>query len=559
MHFIGKTTFTLRIGASPSDACNLQQQVLRVWEQEVLPALDAAFSGLAGENEIIHLDRLEVDVAGLHPGNWQQELARRLTQAVSEAIEKQLSGTTASSSPSRRVSKTFSHFEAWLHFLERGYLPLTGKSVAEKAMQVAVLETVAAHVGAKQSLLQLLRREEKAMQRLLWQHPEKFLQSLAEAVTGRSQQQALALKKELETLLSHSPGQTKASYSSQTIVEKSAAQAPSAALKNTWISLREKWAAAFYETLWNDFILPDKAFEPTAFTHAAFTKTLTTKDLQILTPALVQTAGARPAQFSAVLPGLQKLLESIKTANPGPAESVTSSQQGQALLKDNPAEHSGKTDALPQAAADRPENKRTPTQPEPAVAKGKQEDKSAPDTPRNPSEATHWYISNAGVVLLHPYLPILFKSLGLTDGPKFKNKAAQHRAVYLLHYLATGSFAAPEYDLIFQKHLCGIPAETPLRPMTKQSKSQQKKAIQETSEMLQAIINHWSKLGDTSPDGLRSGFLSRAGKLSFTPTDGWKLKMEQSGIDILLGFLPWGLGMVKTPWMQDFLHVEWSE
>jgi hypothetical protein len=38
----------------------------------------------------------------------------------------------------------------------------------------------------------------------------------------------------------------------------------------------------------------------------------------------------------------------------------------------------------------------------------------------------------------------------------------------------------------------------------------------------------------------------------------WRLQVEQKAIDILLGSLPWGLNVVKLPWMESMLMVEWS-
>ena len=76
--------------------------------------------------------------------------------------------------------------------------------------------------------------------------------------------------------------------------------------------------------------------------------------------------------------------------------------------------------------------------------------------------------------------------------------------------------------------------------------------------MLAAVIGHWSKLGKSSPDALRSGFLARSGKLSFAPGEDWKLQVEQNALDILLNYLPWGIGVVRLPWLPGMLMVEWG-
>ncbi|MBD2194826.1 MULTISPECIES: contractile injection system tape measure protein [Calothrix] len=167
-------------------------------------------------------------------------------------------------------------------------------------------------------------------------------------------------------------------------------------------------------------------------------------------------------------------------------------------------------------------------------------------------ETAGLYVNQAGIVLLHPFLTVYLDAVGLLDGESFRDELAQQTAIYLLHYLATKQTDAPEYELVLPKLLCGWPLDEPVSrgldlPAT---------ALTEGENLLQTVINYWEALKSTSPDGLREGFLQRAGKL--TQADGnWKLQVEQQAIDILLGRLPWGLSMVKLPMMDDILIVEW--
>ena len=164
-----------------------------------------------------------------------------------------------------------------------------------------------------------------------------------------------------------------------------------------------------------------------------------------------------------------------------------------------------------------------------------------------------WYVENAGIVLLHPFFPALFKEFGLISEKVFVNQETQQIAIDLLHYLTTGNREAPEYKLVVEKHLCGWPKEEPLIRGDKLPSG----AESECQQLLLAVINHWGKLGSTSPEGLQNGFLQRPGKLSKDPVDGWRLQIEQSGIDVLLNYLPWGFSTVNLPWMENLLMVEW--
>jgi hypothetical protein len=179
-----------------------------------------------------------------------------------------------------------------------------------------------------------------------------------------------------------------------------------------------------------------------------------------------------------------------------------------------------------------------------------------PDTPaeqRSPEkEAAPYYVRNAGLVLLHPHLPRLFRNLDLLEGKKFREEAARHRAVHLLHWLATGQEGAPEYDMLLAKHLCAMPFEAPLEREIELEEREK----QECYALLEAVIGQWTALKHTSPEGLRQGFLQRDGKLE-RRSDGWRLRVEQRTMDILIDRLPWSISLIKLPWMPEMLAVEW--
>ncbi|GAB1402882.1 hypothetical protein MASR1M74_00600 [Lentimicrobium sp.] len=166
-------------------------------------------------------------------------------------------------------------------------------------------------------------------------------------------------------------------------------------------------------------------------------------------------------------------------------------------------------------------------------------------------EEDNFYIDNAGLILLHPFLPRYFETLGI-----IKDKQLIHpdRALNLLHYLATGNTSSPEYELILPKILCGLP----LYLHAKSKKETSDKELEESLALLNAVINHWSALRNTSVDGLREGFLQRPGKLSHKKDGDWLLQLESRTHDILLNQLPWGFNRIQLPWMKRMLWVEWS-
>lgn len=163
------------------------------------------------------------------------------------------------------------------------------------------------------------------------------------------------------------------------------------------------------------------------------------------------------------------------------------------------------------------------------------------------------YVNNAGMVILHPFLPHLFKSLGLLTDEGWKNIEAQHRAAYILQFLVTGSDRQPEFELPLNKLICGL-SITDALPQPEKLSAPVKK---ECEQLLDAVITNWRVLKNTSHAGLRETFLQRSGKLTQV-NNGWQLNVEQKSVDVLLSSLPWGISIVKHQWMEKILFVDWT-
>ncbi len=161
------------------------------------------------------------------------------------------------------------------------------------------------------------------------------------------------------------------------------------------------------------------------------------------------------------------------------------------------------------------------------------------------------YIDNAGLVLLHPFLPQFFQALNLAENDRILQP---ERALVLLHFLATGQTKAPEYELGLPKILCGIPLCSPVDTNLEPTDGE----MEEADTLLKAVVRHWEVLRNTSADALRGTFLIRPGKLSQPEEGDWLLQVESRSFDILLDHLPWGISMIKLPWMERILSVQWK-
>lgn len=160
--------------------------------------------------------------------------------------------------------------------------------------------------------------------------------------------------------------------------------------------------------------------------------------------------------------------------------------------------------------------------------------------------------SCAGIILLHPFLYTFFERTKITLEKGILPAESASIAVQALHYLATGSENFFGGNMVLEKFICGLPLKFPL-----ERESQLTDVLKEEAENLLAeVIRQWPVLKKTSPDGLRQLFIQRQGKL-VKSRDGFKLMVERKSQDVLLEKLHWNYSIVKFPWRDKLLFVEW--
>lgn len=160
------------------------------------------------------------------------------------------------------------------------------------------------------------------------------------------------------------------------------------------------------------------------------------------------------------------------------------------------------------------------------------------------------YIENAGIVLLHPFLKHFFTNIGLLENGK--ELADKELAVQLLHFIATGKENDWEHTMLFEKFLCNMPLDFPLSKESLITKKHKK----EVTELLNAVLENWKALGNSSIELLRNEFLSRPGKL-FQDNVSPRLIVERKTQDILLDRISWNISIVKLPWSKQILYATW--
>ncbi len=162
------------------------------------------------------------------------------------------------------------------------------------------------------------------------------------------------------------------------------------------------------------------------------------------------------------------------------------------------------------------------------------------------------YISNAGLILIWPFLTSFFNNLGFVEQNSFVDQKSGDRAAVLLQYIVERSTEISEHELPLNKLLCGRDLSEPIDTNQKFTEQEQT----ESEDLLSAVIHNWSILKNTTSDGLRTAFLQREGILKIH-NGSWMLQVKRETYDILLDRIPWTIRIIKLPWMDDILSVEW--
>ncbi len=183
-----------------------------------------------------------------------------------------------------------------------------------------------------------------------------------------------------------------------------------------------------------------------------------------------------------------------------------------------------------------------------------QEKKEVPEEMEEETIGDAIYIENAGMVILGPYIFMLFDRLGLIENGEFKDAYSIHKGIHILQYAVTGKEYEEEQQLTLNKIICGLDIHTPIQkeiPIAPEEKEL-------VEGLLKAIITNWNILKNTSIEGLRESFLCREARIVIEE-DSYVLTVEQKAFDMLLDQIPWSIAKLKLSWMQKLVEVVWRQ
>ena len=479
-HVIKKQIIALRLDKQ-LDSFLLQQQVSDQFRESVLPVFEDEFNKLAGEEEVISLERVEIDlgvisVDDIRDGLWHADLLAHFRKQFSTTL---LEETGHQNKTLIRRSVAGNYYRQWFFYMSNGYLPWN-HMVRADPQWTSVLEELATDYQSIAELRNEIESNTLLVLRMIRQHDWLFLVRLIEVLTAEKQEGLLTILRKIYSLSVPS-------------------NKPEAANN---LKLQTSLSNSVYENI--VFRILRSAAKPDGSFASFIVELKHDMDVLINYKSVVGIRGLDAASNH----GLQE--GEVITKNVFHAISLPGDKVNSEIL--------------------RAEN----------------------ESWKQFVEEESIFTSNAGLVLIHPFLSSLFKRMGLLAAQQFSGRAAQEKAIYLLHYVATGKTKAEEYELLVPKILCAYPVTLPVEKSIRLSAKERKEA----DGMLKAAIASWDILKSTSVAGLREGFLQRSGKVILKEGK-ISLQLEKKTIDVLLDHLPWSLSLIKLSWLDELIRVEW--
>jgi DNA-binding HxlR family transcriptional regulator len=518
-HYIKKQIIQLDL-YNKRDSFHIQHLVSGNYLKNIIPILQKVFDSVSDENEMIIVDRLEIDLGvitfkDIEQGKW----AGKLEQVLKEVLTQMLL-SSASDSIVHRQTNPKNNFRQWMQYMESGHLPWNLLELTE-AWYEQILQLLATDITSISALRQNILHNRSCRKRIIWQHPVSFLIPLIETLTAKKQDLLPVAIKELTEIFHfiyrHSTDASPKQYPEEEVLPGNFDWAIweyvlKLAAKNEMNTTTEK----ITESILTEYI------------H----ETVIIQKIKKILPQTIQVT--RP-----VLDNLYRTLRDLKKVKVNPDEKSNRNKK-----RESPEENESLV-KLPPSVSEKEK-----------YAEGKanppKEEQNSLSSPLKTLDEEGIFVQHAGMVLLHPFLNTFFRRLHLVEENEFTKHAARLKAMHLLYFMCTGNLYPAEHELVITKLLCNFPLINPVERDSALSDIE----LNEANELLEAVIAQWDILKNSSVTALREGFLQRSGKL-FTNKGRLYLQVEKSAIDILLDHLPWNISMIKLPWMQELLQVDW--
>src|SRR5450432_3993805 len=199
MHIIKKQLIELKL-STQQNAFRMQHLISEHYRNEMIPVLESAFNNYCGRDEVIILDRLEIDFGiiseqDLEKSHWPEDMLATFKTSLFENLSALSINKTVT-----RQSRAMNSCRQWIAYMQNGFLPWNTIAVNDKWYQ-DVLETLAIDYSGVAILRKLILSEKTFAYRVAFQHDSVFLTKLVEVITAQSQKQLSLAAEEIYTII----------------------------------------------------------------------------------------------------------------------------------------------------------------------------------------------------------------------------------------------------------------------------------------------------------------------------------------------------------------------
>jgi len=531
-HIIKRQVIELKVQGAASTARTqpLQDEISRIHRQRLIPLIDKSLTEMSDPDKLYRIESLELDIGAIDPQHLEEDLVEKVRNALRRELASQIGIQKRGTGATRQSPRTNSHLELFEFFARTGNLPWWAEASNPQLLAENVKYLLRDSPQALRPLVQELVRKPFARQRMVNQYTDEQLLELIGLLVPAYKLSSISTYQALIRILQ----KTKAASGRQTFQLR----------RILWNNLLLVASLGGQEyTSLQDFY--QAALKRVAIELGIISKTFIVEMQQVLTDdkSILETA------TQTIADQILQLLKPEKKEDDLSWDESTGLRQLPSIETNNKTAVDASTQAItPQKLFSTESNDHAVV----PTLTGKSADQAEARIDSRFSEADEVYVTNAGLVILCPFLENFFAHVNLLEAKQFKDRAAEHRAVGLLQVLAMQESISPEYLLPLNKILCGLEVEEVFDFGAPLLDSE----AEECERLLEAVIAQAPILHDMSTTGFRGSFLLRAGMLSIR--DGqWLLRVEKETYDVVLERFPWSWQWIKLPWMDAPLRVEW--
>lgn len=598
-HVIKKQILEIQL-SSQQEAFEIQNKISQIYRSKVVPLMDDLFSEFSNPDLIHRIDVLEIDIEDIDINNLEKEFINKVLKKIKQQLAEKITQTNSSFSTQPQPNKqrvtqlknedekdikkqknqrkssfrdtsftsvinqpqslntsptqTTSQLELFSYFIQTGTLPWWAKKLSKQELEEQLDNLINSSPNEIKSIIRQSFTNERHLQRIIYQFSDTSLSKITQILSPDISHYIInynndikAIFKQIEILKPISPAQLRL----------------------------EHWRGIFLSL----YLTPNTNPSNTQFTRDVLLHLATslTINYSSLIEPIIQVIKRLEKEGFNFKSQLSQILTSIYQTFQTQDNKL---QYGSDKLEQKPAFSSRESSSQEEAETEilyRSQNELERSSIidtenrsfddyvtdalETNVNLGKNSSQEEVDreifnpfknTIESFSDCDESYIFNAGLILLWPFITRFFETIGLVQERNFINSNAAQRAVLLLQFLVDASTESPEHILPLNKVLCGIDLLEPIEANLDITEQEQ----EECENLLSAVIQNWSILKNTSIAGLRSAFLQREGILKRRDRS-LLLQVEQQTHDILLDRIPWSIRVIKLPWMDEVLYVEW--